>query len=195
LPEGEPRKKANALMPEISAKWASMTEEEKKASTEDKLKELQETCEMHKLEKYNHLHVLMTGECMEDFFNLAFKKNVWDLGVQMEAYMLSGVQALTTFKSTGTVATDTVAMASSTSTPDTTSSTIPVSTFTTPTIPAPLTINFVNSGTVSGLNSEVLVVTKKLRKTHKDKGVPQKKRQVAENDENHDVDMVAAASE
>ncbi|KAG6869503.1 hypothetical protein C0995_002585, partial [Termitomyces sp. Mi166 len=97
--------------------------------------------------------------------------------------------------STGTVATDTVAMASSTSTPDTTSSTIPVSTSTTPTIPAPLTTNFVNSGTVSGLNSEVLVVTKKLRKTCKDKGVPQKKRQVAENDENHDVNMVAAASE
>ena len=53
LPEGEPRKKANALMPEISAKWASMTDEEKKASTEDKLSELRETREMRKLASHN----------------------------------------------------------------------------------------------------------------------------------------------
>ena len=70
-----------------------------------------------------------------------------------------------------------------------------MSTSTTPIIPAPLTVDFINSGTVSGSNGEVLVVAKEPRKTRKDKGVPRKKRQVAENGENRDVNMAAAANE
>ncbi|KAG6848320.1 hypothetical protein H0H93_001197 [Arthromyces matolae] len=136
LPPGEPRKKAHMLMPQIAAKWAEMTPEEKKKQTKAKVDELSEAREMRAVgchnvpinsfhdarvtldtiadevtrlngrtgiemicfavrsskEQYNPPRVIATSDRIEDFFELALKKNVYDLNLQMEAYILSGVQ-------------------------------------------------------------------------------------------------------
>ncbi|KAG6839858.1 hypothetical protein C0991_011012 [Blastosporella zonata] len=136
LPEGEPRKKANMLMQEISTKWATMTADEKTAHTQDTLQQLRDTREMCELashnvtissfhdarvtldhieeevkrlnartnmevicfavrtskEQFNRPCIIATSDRMLDFFELSLKKNVYDLNIQLEAYMLSGVQ-------------------------------------------------------------------------------------------------------
>ncbi|KAF8066019.1 hypothetical protein FPV67DRAFT_1418617 [Lyophyllum atratum] len=43
-------------------------------------------------EHYNRPHVVTTSDRVADFFELTRKENVYDLGLRMEAYMLSGVQ-------------------------------------------------------------------------------------------------------
>ncbi|KAG6819388.1 hypothetical protein H0H93_012294 [Arthromyces matolae] len=51
--DGEPRLKANKLMPEISAAWAKMSKEERIESTKDTLAELRERREMRNIGTHN----------------------------------------------------------------------------------------------------------------------------------------------
>ncbi|KAG6824221.1 hypothetical protein H0H92_007626 [Tricholoma furcatifolium] len=47
-----------------------------------------------KKEDYNQPHVLTTSDRVRNFFELTMKENPLDISVRMEAYMLSGVQAV-----------------------------------------------------------------------------------------------------
>ena len=45
-------------------------------------------------EQYNWPYVLTTSDCTSDFFELTIKKNIFDLAIHMEAYLLSRVQSM-----------------------------------------------------------------------------------------------------
>ncbi|KAG6894846.1 hypothetical protein C0992_004329 [Termitomyces sp. T32_za158] len=101
-------------------------------------------------EHYNPPHILATSERVETFVELTMKENIFDISTRMEAYMLSGVQAVIR-----NYVEENIHLRSEIS-------------------------SFILYKLMSGGNGLVVFVMKKARKVRKDKGIKRKKPTSAE---------------